>query len=420
MKNLLNKNHNKYTIALNLSLTILFIILPISAFLLAIITFKNQFSRIIFVLFWGLCGFSKNLIWSHDYTFWTMEFIRYEGTTFRDFVETKILTLGSESTDFIYSLFLFIMSKITNSSAWFWFLTNILFSLLYVKCYTIIFRNYQYNNLYLFILLLIFIFFIPITAYGVRFWFAALIYIYSIVRIITLNDKRYIFILLMSSLIHFSFLIPTGAFVYYQLTKSKQKLYLPIFFTLTIATGAVIQFTQISALFENFTAFDQKIEAYGQDSERVSHYAARSTFLIVDKFAYTLYAFFVVIYTRIQKSGLRSNQINSKAHNFSYFLLIYLAVLLLFIKFPDILDRFTIIFTLITIIYFTYYYLLHFNKFSMSSIRKVNNMILLAIMFWGFHLIVNIAKSRGVIDMKILYSSLFTILSGDTDLQIIY
>lgn len=418
MQNLFVSQYDRKTIGLNLLLAILFILWPLSAFVLSIITYKNRFSKVIFMLFWGLWGFSRTLISTHDSTAWTLEFIRYNRVTFNEFIDLKIRSIGAESTDFLYSLFLFIVNKITDSTAWFWLINSILFLFIYIKCYAVILNKTSRNNIYLFILFLLFIFFIPPTAFGVRFYYAALIYIYSVVKIIIYDEKKFFFLLILTPLIHFSFFIGFAAYLYYHFThnRSRPQLYIYALIFVAIIFGFTIQFTALSDSFESISAFEQKIEGYGETSDRADHYASRSTFLIVDKLFYTLYALFVVVFIRYKqaRSKIQFNQNDYGINNFNYFLLVFFSSLLLFLDFPDVLSRFGIVFTLMTILYFTRLYVTRDRN------HFLNNLTIFAIVFWGFHLIVNFRRSLGLIDLNLLKGSLISVLSGPTELTIIY
>ncbi len=419
MRSLLISTYNKNVIGLNLLLVILFIVWPFGAFILSTITFRNKFSRIIFILFWGLWGFSRNLISTHDSTVWTFEFMRYTKVTFQEFAELKIKTLGTESTDFLYSFFLFLVSKITSSTAWFWLINSILFLLVYTKCYTAVLKKTSLNNIYLFTLFILFIFFIPQTAYGVRFWYAALIYIYSVIKIIIYNKQKYLFLLILAPLIHFSFFIGLAAYIYFHFTHYhfRPKFYLSIIVFIAVISGFIIQFSTIGDSYSNFSAFEQKIDGYGETSDRSESYASQSTFLNIDRLLFTLYSLFIVISMRSKKvkNKLKSVQSDYGLNNFNYFLMVFFSSLLFFVNFPDVLARFSIVFTLMTILYFIRLYIT--NK---DSSIYLNNLTLFAMLFWGFHLLVNFRRSLGVADINLFKGSLISIMTGSPELAIIF
>lgn len=405
--------HNKYSyqkIRLNIFLTILFIIWPFASFLLSLFTYKNKYSRIIFVLFWALWGYSRILIWGQDSTYWTREFFNYEYFSFSDFFLLKIGSLGSESTDFIYSLFLFIMSKITNSSAILWAILSGLFTYLYIKAYKPLFKHGN-RSIGDFIIFIIFMFFIPKTAFGVRFWFAVLIFLISIVRIILYNEKKYIYVLPITILIHFSFILPIIAYIFYRFTNRNRIFSYSIFIGLLLVMVLSFEFTSLANIFVDNSAFQDKVQGYGNVDDRVEYFGSKSNFLIIDKFMYTLYSLFVILFIQKNKYIVDNNIL---LINLSRFLLIFFIFILSLYRFLDVLDRFTIVFTLLSIIYFAYAYKIANKKY----IQKLNYLLYTGLFFWGFHLLVNFVRSYSIINNKLYYTSLFNIISGDTQLII--
>lgn len=405
-----NIKSSRYRYQFNLFLTLIFCVWPFGASIISLVTFKNKYSQIIFMLFWALWGYSRILIWGHDATAWTREFFSYDFVTLSEFTTAKVRALGAESTDFLYSFFLFLMRKITDSSAILWATLSGLFTYLYIKAYYPLLK-YDNKSIGDFIILILFLFFIPKTAFGVRFWFSALFFLISIVRIILYNDKRYIYLLPVTILIHFSFLLPVLAYGYYHFTRNNHKMSFLILFILLLMMVFAFEYTSLSNLFEDYSAFQSKVEGYGDISDRGDYFGSKSRFLVIDKFMYTLYSVFVLIYI-IRNRHIIGN--NVLLLNLSRYLLIFFVLLLSLFRFLDVLDRFTIVFTLLTILYFAYVY-----KFAKKQyLIQVNRLLYGGMIFWGFHLLVNFVRSYGIINNKLFYSSFFSIISGSNQLMI--
>ncbi len=405
-------NNNLYPRKYTLILAFIFVIWPFGAFILSLLTFNLKISRIIFVLFWGIWGYSRNLIWGHDSTDWTLEFVSFSNLEFNEFITSHILTLGIDSTDFLISLLSFSISRITQNTAMFWFIHGLLFSYLYVKCYPTLLKDQYHKKLGLFALFIIFFLFIPRTAYGVRFWYAALIYIYSIIKIILYNEKKYRILLFLAPLIHFSFIILVFSYIYYDLTNKNKKIFLTIWFTLAICFN-LIGFSNLIGFVENFPIFGRKIESYGNIQSRGEYFAEKSIFFMLDKYLYTFYSVFIVLLFRI-KSNLTTLSINEQLRKFNYFLMIFLGTLIFLSDFLDALDRFSIIFTLLTILYFTHIYV--FNKNSILVVK----LTFFSLLFWGIHLIVNYLRSSSSMNSTLWYNSLWGLISGNQDLPILF
>lgn len=401
-------------IQFNLLLLLLFLIWPFGGFILSLFTFPNRFSKLTIVLFWSIWGFTRILPYGHDSTAWTLEFIRYENISFLEFVSTKIRVLGIESTDFLYSLFLFLIRKLTASTALLWFILSGVFTYLYVKCYNIVLKKQQKFSIGQLILFFLFIFFIPKTAYGVRFWFATLILIYSITQIIINKNNRYLYLLFIIPLIHFSFIIPLFSFIFYRFSRKNKRSLLYLLFAIFFINILLI-YTPLSRLFMDYDIINYKIEGYGNIDNRQNYYDSKSSFLIIDKFMYSIFSLYIILFMR-KRDYLFQNNIFLK--NYSYFLIVFFISILSMINFLDILDRFTIVFTLMAIIFISLIYTINYQLKRNRII--LNKLIFAGIIFWGFHLIVNFLRSNTIINNSIYYSNFFKLISHGKDLPIIY
>lgn len=409
MTNKTTQIFNNQQVTLAPIIALLFIVWPLGSLALSIITINNRFSRIIFVLFWGLWGYSRVLPIGHDSASWTMEFLQYSTVSFNDFVENKVRSIGIESTDFLYSGFLFFLNKISNDIAIFWFINAAFFSYIYIRVLSESFKYIKTRQTpyEFYILLFIFLFFIPLPAYGVRYYYAALLLLLGLVQVILNKKSLFKIVIFITPLIHFSFIIPIVAYIYYELTKRKPSKYIWFLFIIVIITSLVVGMTSLAGIFEGLDVVEKKIEGYGDIGNRSEYYTSKSLFLIVDKFLYTAYSVFVLLIVRY-KYNRKELFLTNELKSFNNYLIILGISLLFFINFLDVLDRFTIIFSLITILYFCIVYLINYQRKKIL----VNKMMIYGVVFWGFHIIVNLRRSLDVTSLHILKSSIIGILSN--------
>lgn len=390
-------------------LLLIFALYPFGAFIIALLAFNRKSSRIVYVLFWGLWGFSRFLIFGHDAVDWTFDFLLFSTMDFQEFKAVKILTFGVTSTDFVFDFYSFILSRFTNSTAIFWMIHGIGYAYLYTKCFPKHLKDSYKTTFWLFLLFIIFFFFIPRTAYGVRFWYAALLYIIAITQIILYERKKYQFLLYITPLVHFGFILAIIPYMYYTFIKrNNSTIWLWLIISIIIY---LVGTAALSGLLNDLPVFERKLDSYGNIEQRASYYNEKSWLFMLDKYMYSSYSIFLVIFFWMNHNRF---SITKKLMNLNYFLLLFIGLLFMSMSFLDVLDRFSILFTLITILYFIYLYT--YNKNS----RTMLYFTLLSIPFWGTHLLVNFLKSRSTVNPVLFYSPLWKILSGALDLPVIY
>lgn len=380
----------------------LFLFWPMGSFLISLLNLFKKESQVFYILFWGIVGYSRILISSNDSAYWTFLSLEYVNISFEDFCIMQLVSLGTTSTDFFYSLFLFLMSRITEYTAVFWMITSVIFAFFYVLTYRIIVKNIVDKNHLISVFSFTYLLFIPYTAFGVRFWFAVLFFIFAVYNEI-LNSKSSKLLLLLSVLTHFSFIYPVGIYLFYKVVgrKSRYVIYWYIIAILVLSFAIM----GLSSYLDS-SVFTDKLEGYGDSTDRGEYFGSKSLFLLADMFLFPSYSVIVIVYLYI-KIKLNTN----KQKMIVEFLLYFAISFLLLLNFYDALARFSVVLSLMTILCLLY---LLGNKVHISAC-----ILYVGILCYGIHILVNLRRSIDIFNPRIFIESIFGLLSRGLNLPVI-
>jgi len=184
---------------------LLFFVWPFGAFLYALYQYNERESKIVFILFTGLFGYSL-VAESSGLDLYRVMRLLPEASRLR--LDEYINNLDSEGTVDVYrDIVTFVVSRFTSNPKWLLCVFGIVAGFVYAKVLSLFIAEHFYRNLYTYLLIFSFSSVIGIDQLsGVRFSLAAYTFFFGAIKVIIHGDKRYLIVTASAALIHFSFL----------------------------------------------------------------------------------------------------------------------------------------------------------------------------------------------------------------------
>ena len=283
----------------------------------------------------------------------------------------KILNFKSMTESDIYAYSSkFILSRISDSPSLFFGFHAFTFALVYVSTLKLVLKNVNVHKTILttfFFLLIVFVAPISKIQY-VRYYFAGWLFIYGALKILkTKNYKNYVFIIL-SILVHFSFVVPAILFIGYFFLRKRIYLWMVIAvfaftsnsflsqFTSSISTFSQTNFggSQLQGKTAAYTENEEYIEQRGQRFEERAWYANPAKYL---RWAYN-----VILLTLISLILLKKIKIKKSLLNLFTFSLFLFSIGQLGNAFASLGERLEQIFFIVFSVFCLYYFYNNKNK----------------------------------------------------------
>ncbi|WP_430821847.1 EpsG family protein [Carboxylicivirga caseinilyticus] len=332
---------------------LLFLFWPFLAFVLAIINYSQQTARkviYIFLIYYGFSFVNENMY--VDAFRYAKRFIMTAELPFSDFFVIVGGLYTDSSVDIIEPLSRFIISRFTDNPQFFFAFWVAFMGFFYLKSINLLYSKYQENpNTTSLVLLLFFIFTVPITAVsGIRMPTAMWIFFYAAYHVVLYRDKRYLLLALSASLVHWSFLTANAVLLLYFFAGNRNWLYLP----LTVVSFIVPNL--LAPLFKNLAqsvggAIQDRYKGYSNEDyiEGIQQsYEGASWFMGLFENLALYFLLFSIIYIQLKDRKIMQE---SYEKNLYSFLLLFLA----FINFGQIIPsfggRFQILFYLLATTY---------------------------------------------------------------------
>ena len=380
---------------------LLSLIWPFVAFVSSIFHPKDRFSNFVIPIFFALIGFSRKLVISDDAAFWTEKMISYQFYTLSDFFNEVFDVSRAEYLNVGYYFYLYLFAKVFDHTAPFWAMNFFLYALILLFLYRLLNHNCCARSIHFFdiIFCYLFFFFFPFSSFGVRFWIAAILFIYGFYLLNISSSKSGYLLMCSSILFHFSFVFLLFVYLFSVLVNQsnikKTLLYSVIFFLLF---NVVYNFVFSGSL----SAFDAKMEYYSNISDRGNYFSEKSFYVLLDRFLSPIFSFIILLYLYriIPKEFARLFKILK-------FLLLFSFSLLMLLNFYDALDRFSRVFSFMVLSFFIYV--------KSIGIKCDNRIVATVTSIYFYHTLVNLLLTRSWLDFGVVNSSLFSILSGNLD-----
>jgi len=246
-----------------------FLIWPFGAFLYALKYFRENRSKVIFILFAMLYGYT--FMHRADSERVASEFLsvaNLRGNEVVEYFEQKT----SITIDVFLPLVNILVSRLSSSANFLYVVyAFIYFSFVIASTFLLIYLNGE-NKLSWEsgLLLLLFLFYIRYSAInGVRYWIACFIFIYSLIQVIYYDKSRLLLLALITPAIHFSFLfILPIIVVYYLLKKHLILCYILLIISLMMQTFISSGFIESLGIFNETRSARMEIYLYEGNVER--------------------------------------------------------------------------------------------------------------------------------------------------------
>ena len=253
---------------------LLFIFNPFLSAIDSLLNIKKRDSRIL-LYFWflvfGMCLCAVNK--EADSFRYYNDFIRDSKLTWNDYVAyiTDYFSFQSAIKD-IYTISVhYLVSRFTTNYHWVFLFYSAIFGFFYIKTVSF-FAKSTINNRTVFLILLLFLCFSnPIfNINGVRFWTAAWIAVYSLLKISYDKKYQYAILLLITPLIHASYFLVLVLLLLYLISRFFVKGWMVIF-VLSIFVSAMSYLELFDSVLQFFPDFLQGMMAsYSENSERIA------------------------------------------------------------------------------------------------------------------------------------------------------
>jgi len=377
----------------------LFIIWPFGAFINSIYNYRKNFSKYIFVGFSILFGATfvvQDITTGADSAKIFQFFRRVSSLNNQD----ALIFLSSNTKDLFFKFSVFILSRVTDNASALYAFNAFLYSLFFVLSISILIKcisdKVKIESLVFLILFAVYIRFSAIN--GLRFWVGAFIYIYSVMKYIFNGEKKYIFLILLTPVVHFSFFFGVSIFGVYLLIQNNLYISFIFYFIFSIFSFASIDFisqninflneTQSSAALLYLNEYSQSIAAERREE---ANWFFKNSGIIARNFS--IYAFiFPSLFLR--KVGL--DIIERRLFSF---LLLFASALNFVYKSFELYRRFFEIFIMIMLAFFF--------KLSIENKIKVKIFPYIVAIFLLPQIILGLRVGMDFLNANLLFSNIF-------------
>lgn len=340
--------------------SILFVVWPFIAFLVALFNFSKKEAKTIiyiFIIYFGLTFVNNNTaVDSYRYALGlkatallpTSDFFKIVGGLYSD-----------TSVDIFEPLMAFLISRVTSYEGVYFAFWAAIFGFFYVKSMGLIFKRIKYNHGWnTVILMTFFVMIIPVTMIsGIRMWTAAWMFFYGTYRAITEKQIRFLFIALAASIVHWSFITANIILFIYYFAGNRNMIYIPL------ALSSFIVPQLASPLFAKLAlraggGFQQRYSGYASEGyiSAVQEGAAQSAWFM--RIANDLVFYYLIVAIIIIQVKYKSFMKGKEEKALFSFLTLFLAFVNFGMPIPSFGGRFMLVFFLFA----TTYLLLFFAR----------------------------------------------------------
>lgn len=337
---------------------LLFLLWPFLAFITAILNYSQKESRRVVYIFLIYYGFVMVTSPGIDSFTATLRFYDYALLPFSDFFK-MVGGLYSDSTlDIVQPLITFLISRFTTYPGFLFAAFAALFGWFYIKSINQLHNHYIKNpGINAQIHLAFFALIIPVTMInGFRMYTAAWIYFYGAYFAILNKDARYLLFAVLSSFVHFSYILASIVLIIYFFAGNRNVIYLP----LAVASFFVPQL--FAPLIQSFSqrlsgGFEARYEDYSSEYyiQAVQEgYANAAWFMSLFNALVFYYLLFAIMFIKVRFGNLMQGK---EERNLYSFLLLFLSYVNFGKVIPTLGGRFQTIFLLFATLYVFMYFL---------------------------------------------------------------
>lgn len=303
-----------------------FFIAPLYSLFYALYHYTYKESRIIFIIFTGLYGYSMVA----ESGGLDLARVMNSLTSYATLPVTSIISVvrgiysNSEdgSIDIYTNIISFLVSRFTTNGKWLMFVYGSIYGYVYVKAFSLFAINLRIKNIYSFLLIICFsVIFGMDQLAGVRFATAAYLFFFGSVQFLKTNDKRFFIYIILATLVHFSYLILALLFgLHYFLKKYPVIIYTILILSFIIPNlihGYISQFSEILG-----GGIKQRSEMYiGQEGVDVAYGSLTNWYVRLREISMIYYAYIALVILNLKSSKILINSFIKKVYLFSLLVL---------------------------------------------------------------------------------------------------
>lgn len=355
-----------------------FLIWPFLTFFYAVKNFSTKKYRKFILLFGVLYGLSFIPIPESDATRYAERFEAMEEYTIGSYWYdiTHIFEIESTYPDvYAYTLF-FLTSKVTNNVQVFYMVSAFIYFFVFLKLiYSLydLFPSMRRHYFIWFFLGCVFIYNFSAGINGLRFPLAFMVFSYGALNLIIKNKKKYLFVALLSPLIHFALLYACVFLLLFTFIPIvKKDVFLLTLLVLAVGAntffGDFIQ-SNIGMLGENYEDYLVGYTGEGYIEKRSEHVTQWNWYVQLRAFGTYYFSMVVLIIVWISKRRLRFNQVASNL--FAFAVLMVVASLITGGMLDPISNRYANLVALFTLSFLLYLSILNRRSGMLKTISKV-------------------------------------------------
>lgn len=303
-----------------------FLVWPLGSLLYALKNYWKRESAIIFVLFTGLYGFSA-VAESEGLDLYRFlnSLQAYSLISFGHFIDILrgVYSTAEESSADIYSdTVSYLVSRFTTNGKWLMMVFGLVYGYVYSKALSVFISNMRLKGIYSFALIICFSCIFGLDQLGgVRYATAAYIYFFGIIKYLETSDKKYLVVLLLAPLIHFSYLALSLLFgLFLLLRKYPYPIYIILFLSFILPNFNQGQIFQFSDFFG--TAVKERSELYtGQQGLDFNDDELTVWYVRLREEMMMIFSYIVLIFLNRRANNAPMNGLGRKVYFFSLLLL---------------------------------------------------------------------------------------------------
>ena len=374
---------------------LLFIVWPFGAFLHSLYQYDKRESKIVFILFTALFGYSLVAEFGGLDLYRVMQSLApVSRLTFAEFKEAH---LGQESVDLYRDLVTFLVSRLTNNPKWLMFTFGIVAGYFYTRVLSL-FTHEQYGkDIYKFLLIVSFSCIDGIDQLsGVRMSLATYVFFYGAIKVIIPEDKRYLIVAASSILIHFSFLSVVLLLLIFPVLKKYPKI-----IYLVLILSFILPDLLKSYILQYSSFFGQGIEArtelyYNLDADL--HLGSDTSWYVrLRIISMLIFCYLVLFITRIKKNTIHYSE---KTNYLFLFSLLILSFVNFTMEIPHFGYRFQFVFLMFA---FFYVYRVYTEN---SETTFISNLVLISFPFSILMIVYSLRSTLAITPLSFYYFSL--------------
>ena len=323
---------------------ILFLFWPFGSFLISVATLNKTLSKIIFVLFAILYGYSFTFddASGADNGRMASEYMYISNMTVKNALSYFNET---DSHDFFKSSTFIFFSRFTKDPGVVYGFYAGLYATFFILCISKLFDNYRNKRFASLVTILLFLLYLRFSSInGVRFWSAAFIYIYGVYKVVYERNLRYLLLLAATPLIHFSFMFGLAVVGTYFVIGHKT-----IYCYALLLVSVLLPTEFLKSYLYKYSSFDDEIDSYGDYAERraaIDKYA-RPVFSMAPKLVHN----FIPVALFIPRLFSRKIIFGEKELRLYNFLIIFLSFLTIVSFSYELYRRFFELFVMLVIMF---------------------------------------------------------------------